>query len=499
MSSPLTPDVAFANLQATALTARCHNAFFKQKQLKALHDTLRANTTAIKDAIKQDARVSEEEAKVEVALALNTVSEHYSSIDAKKELENEYRITNGKDAGDGRVPWGVAFIEVQRNHTPFFSAIAALSAAVAAGNCVALKLENDLRALPSLLRKILPEALESDTFAVISSNASAESLSGSFQVLQETQVSQPASFQLVSPSTKVIAIIDRTANIAAAAEQLVTARFAFGGSSPYAPDVVLVNEFIKKDFLEQVLKHSIRFLAGSGGIANGSTTARDTKKSSPVASSISSLSSSKSWRVNVITQGDNGAIVELSHLSSLPPKSAQPLFAVSAITSLEHAIGLIDEDLLPGQTLLAAYHFGTPSTGKYLSQFVNADVSFVNHVPFRLLLGPAAPAHHAIDIEKRYTVHHFTRPSPAYITPPASQAAIAKVVDGKEARKAAAALLSEASLEIKQKKRAEWIAIGYFEQGILIGLGVFGIPLLTCVGATLFFGVRAGLRRWAFI
>jgi hypothetical protein len=139
MSSPITPEVALANLQATALTARCHNALFRLKQLKSLHDALRNKSTAIKDALKQDTHVSEEEAITEVALALDVVKEHYGSIDATKELEAEYRITNGKDANDRREPWGVAYIEPQRSHTPFFSVIAPLSAGLAAGSCVALK------------------------------------------------------------------------------------------------------------------------------------------------------------------------------------------------------------------------------------------------------------------------------------------------------------------------------------------------------------------------
>lgn len=302
----------------------------------------------------------------------------------------------------------------------------------------------------------------------------------------------------MSPKTKVIAIVDRTADLASAAEQVVTARFAFGGSSPYAPDVVLVNEFIKEEFLEHVLTQSIRFLAGSNAVANGSTSTREAKKSSPVAESLKAFQGSKSWKLNVVTQGDSGAVVELSNLATLPPKSNQPIFAISSITSLEHAISLIDEDSDAQETLLAAYHFGTPSTGKYLSQYVNADASFVNHVPFRLLLGPAAPLHYAIDVEKRYTVAHFTRSSPTYIKSPASQASLAKIVVSKSSRKAAADLLANASLEIKEKKRATWIAIGYFEQGIFIGLGLYGIPLLACIGTTIFFGVRAGLRRWAF-
>jgi len=313
------------------------------------------------------------------------------------------------------------------------------------------------------------------------------------------QVPVPTYSQLISPAGKTIAVVDRTADLATAAEQLVAARFAFRGTSPYAPDLVLVNEFIKKDFLELALKQSIRYLSGSDDVAaNGSAKSSSQKPASRGADAFKALQDSKSWKLRVITQGDHGAVVELANLSSLPPKVTQPLFCISAITSLEHAISLVEEDLEPSQTLSAAYHFGTPASGKYLSQFINSDASFINHVPYRLLLGPAAPSFQHIDIEARYTPLHFTRASPAYISPSTTQAPMEKVVAGKDTRKAVADLLAKASQEIKENKRAESIAIGYFEQGIFIGLGVYGIPLLSCIGATLFFGIRAGLRRWVF-
>jgi aldehyde dehydrogenase (NAD+) len=365
-----------------------------------------------------------------------------------------------------------------------------------------IELENNLRTLPSLLRKLLPQAVEADTFTIISSTPSSESLSACLQVFQETQIDNPTYYQLVSPQSKVIAVVDRTADLALAAQQLVAARFAFGGTSPYAPDLVLVNEFVKREFLEHALKQSIRYLSGSDDVvANGSTKSPSpaAQKSSRVADTFKCLHDSRSWKVKVITQGDNGAIVELSNLSAIPSSIAQPVLCVSSITSLEHAISLVDEDLEPHQTFSAAYHFGAPSSGKYLSQFINADASFVNHIPYRLLLGPTAPSFHPIDVELRYNVQHFLRATPAYISPSSSQAAMEKVMASKDARKAAAELLAKATQEIKEKKRAESIAIGYFEQGIFIGLGVYGIPLLTCIGASLFFGIRAGLRRWMFV
>jgi|SRR5690242_17377138 len=137
-------DSALEQLHATALTARCHNAFFRQKQLKALHDGLRQDSNTLKDAIKADMRTSEQEAVTEVALSLELVKEHYATIDTAKELEEEYRVANGKDANDQRRPWGVVYIEPLQTHTPLFSIIASLAAALAAGNCVVLKVREPL-------------------------------------------------------------------------------------------------------------------------------------------------------------------------------------------------------------------------------------------------------------------------------------------------------------------------------------------------------------------
>jgi aldehyde dehydrogenase (NAD+) len=346
-----------------------------------------------------------------------------------------------------------------------------------------------------LLRKLLPQAIEADTFAIISSSPSSDSLSACLQVFQETKIDNPTHDQLASPKGRVIAVVDRTADLALAAQQLVTARFAFSGTSPYAPDLVLVNEFVKRDFLEHCLKHSLPYLSGTSDIHSASSPRPASQKSSRTAETLKTLQSTRSLSLKVITSGDNGAILDLSHLSALPPPVSQPLLCISSITSLEHAISLLDASHAP---FAAAYHFGAPAAGKYLAQFIPAHASFINHMPYRLLLGPAAPAFHPIDVDARYAAHHFVRPAPAYIVPPKSQGQMENML-GREGRKAAAEGLASASREIREAKRGESIAVGYFEQGIFIGLGVYGVPLLTCIGASVFFGIRAGLRRWVFV
>lgn len=62
-----------------------------------------------------------------------------------------------------------------------------------------------------------------------------------------------------------MAIVDRSADLDAAARAITTARFSFGGSSPYAPDLVLVNEFVKKEFFEACSRYASLSFAGQSG------------------------------------------------------------------------------------------------------------------------------------------------------------------------------------------------------------------------------------------
>jgi aldehyde dehydrogenase (NAD+) len=199
----------------------------------------------------------------------------------------------------------------------------------------------------------------------------------------------------------------------------------------------------------------------------------------------------------VITKGDTGAVIELvdktNKITALPPKISEAIFAVLAITSPDHAIDLI-ASATQSSRILASYVFAAPEHAKYLTQYISADASFVNHVPARLLLGPAAPQHVSLDVNQRYTVEHFTRAAPVFVSKPAGNDTAKNALDGNS--KVISVLMKEAVAEIKEKKRPDWIAHGFFEQGIFIGLGVYGIPLVICIGAGLFYAVRFGVRRF---
>jgi hypothetical protein len=163
------------------------------------------------------------------------------------------------------------------------------------------KLPQTTMALPALLRQILPEALDHDTFAITSQRPDTSFLSKALVVVQ---TGADGSNGLISPATsRSVAIVDRTGKVAEAAESLVAARFALGGRSPYCPDVVLVNEFVMKPFVEAVIQHASKYLAGENGEA------RQVSTSPRRPGVLDSIHKDKSARV--LVSGSNWGVVEV--------------------------------------------------------------------------------------------------------------------------------------------------------------------------------------------
>lgn len=53
----------------------------------------------------------------------------------------------------------------------------------------------------------------------------------------------------------------------------MTARFSFQGTSPYAPDVVVVNEWVKKEFFEACAKYATQLFSSRGSVKPSSSIA----------------------------------------------------------------------------------------------------------------------------------------------------------------------------------------------------------------------------------
>ncbi|KAF1984848.1 ALDH-like protein [Aulographum hederae CBS 113979] len=456
-------------LFAAATDGRLSNPRIQDQQLRRLHASLVDNTRAIEEAISKDTGHTAAEVAIEIALTLRCVGAQIAAIDGDKELEDEYRVAHGRNAEDRvETKRGVAYVEPAK-HTVLYSVVAAMSAAVGAACCVVVLLENTTQELPRLLRKLLTESMDADIFAVISAAPASEELDKMMQVLQSRSVREPGFHQVVSPTeSRVITIVDRSADVEVAAQALVNARFAFGGSSPYAPDLVLVNEFVKTDFLRAATRKATYIAAGRSGKMR-----REKKKEE----------SHEGKGVNVVASGSWGSIQEVleRQAKTLRGKNEQNVLVVHAIRSLDDAIELTNED---DDTLLASYIFSDLPSAKYLSQFIKSRASFVKHIPLPLLLGPAAPVGHATSPVYRYTTSMFTEPRPVLVKDANTRREYDELLLSESPQKTQE-MIQNAKSDIKPAKARPLKAapFGYFEQGILIGLASVATPVFVGIGS----------------
>jgi hypothetical protein len=103
--------------------------------------------------------------------------------------------------------------------------------------------------VPPLVRELLESSLDRSIVAFVSTPATDKDLGPNHIRLDQNADS----------SSRTIAIVDQSADIASAAEMIVAAGFGFGCDSPYAPDVVFVNEFVKEAFLQALMQSAIAF------------------------------------------------------------------------------------------------------------------------------------------------------------------------------------------------------------------------------------------------
>jgi len=165
------------------------------------------------------------------------------------------------------------------------------------------QIEQTSRELSPLLSSTLTKALDPDIFAVASSKASFDAPENTFVYFDQSGGARRSHRNdLVSPaSNRVIAVVDRTANLEVAAKALVMARFGFGGKSSYAPDLILVNEFCKQDFLKIATRHAFQFM-----------TDREQSSGRREVQEFVSLVQKANDGTRIITSGSNGMVVDIT-------------------------------------------------------------------------------------------------------------------------------------------------------------------------------------------
>ncbi|KAL3471862.1 aldehyde dehydrogenase PutA [Aspergillus californicus] len=483
----------FARLIAAEIDGRAQNIRYRQTQFHRLQSVLVQHIDKIKSAIRTDSGNATEEVQAEICYALKELRTHYLSLNLEEDLEREYRVANGKDNEDATRGTGIVYV-IPGTHTMFFSAISALTAAVAAGNCVIIELTKNTMSLPPLLRQILSQALDADTFAISEERPDAAFLEKVLVVAQTSIASLPAQ-SLVSPATaRTVAVVDRTADIQDAAKALVTARFAFGGRSTYSPDVVLVQEFAMKSFVEAIIHHSSKYLSGPAGEERQK--AVNPRRSSPGLSILDLAHKDPSARV--LVSGSGWGIVEVHDRASplLQKKVEEKVLVLHPVTSLDDAI---DYSASIGiATIAATYAFADARSAKYLTQFIDAHVSYINHVPVEMLIGPALPltppSNRSHSRDTRYPTALFQLPRPQFVSQSSNAAIVRKFLDRSGSPEAIAAW-REAVAPLPGTGQRAGHSIGFFERGMITG-GIITLSLFVATVSTLGYYSFSLVRGW---
>ena len=115
----------------------------------------------------------------------------------------------------------------------------------------------DARHSSSILRRCFAEALDRQAFRVVNSRPTDEILCHCYIIDQvgSTSSTHVTRTLLSEPAAWTAVMVDRTANLEFAAKEIIAAK-SFGASqSPYAPNCILVNEFVEAEFTRLLLKH----------------------------------------------------------------------------------------------------------------------------------------------------------------------------------------------------------------------------------------------------
>lgn len=143
-----------------------------------------------------------------------------------------------------------------------------------------------------------------------------------------------------SKSARVLAIVDRSANFDEAAKALISARFSFRGKSPFAPDLVLVNEFVKQDLLQALVRQNIS--AGERDFPANGALEKKKQQQSGARALVEDLQ--RNQDAHLITQEANGAIVEIGNRSTnlLQKKITEACLIIHSMKSLDDGIDFVN-------------------------------------------------------------------------------------------------------------------------------------------------------------
>ncbi len=300
----------------------------------------------------------------------------------------------------------------------------------------------------------------------------------------------PSHRTLLVPTTRSVAYVDRYADMQQAANSILRARFAFGGQAPIAPDLVLVNEYRIREFCNAIAAKTGKYFAQQlemNDCSENSTTAkaRTTR--------TSSLELDEAGAETILS-GSKETVVRVNNRNSsiLTKPVYEPLLIIHPITSMDDAIDFINSTT--EEPLAAVHTFGSPEVGKYVSQFIHAHLCCENDIPVELLMAPLTPLGFATQLHGPYRKEMFSTAKPEFIHFGAKSAKLSIILDNNDHEEAVKVRKLAQTTDTKVKQPAGR-AVGYFEQGLMVGASVALTMIVSSSVILLKYGMPAITKR----
>lgn len=250
---------------------------FRKRALSMLRDAIKDYEPGILEALKKDLNKSSLEAYMsEVGMVLSEL---------EYLLRNLERFARAKRVPTPLAqfpavsyvqpePYGLTLIMAPWNY-PFMLCMDPLIDAVAAGNCVVLKPSAYAPAVSGILREMLSSIFPDKYICVVEGGRreNEELLNHKFDYIFFTGSAQVGRLVLekaarhITPVTlelggKSPCIVDKTADLKAAAKRIAFGKLLNGGQTCVAPDYVLVQEEVKERLVKLLCKEMTRMVGG---------------------------------------------------------------------------------------------------------------------------------------------------------------------------------------------------------------------------------------------
>lgn len=247
------------------LSGKTRNVEFREKQLLALQRCYEENENEMIEALAKDLRRSRQEAKLlEIDVMLNELK--ILLINLKEWSEPEKPDKPLVNFFDGcyiyHDPYGVVLVLGAWNY-PLQLTLVPVAAAIAAGNCVIIKPSEISTNCAKFMYDKLPLYLDNDCYQVVLGGIpeTTELLTHKFDYIFYTgssrvgKVIHAAANKNLTPVTlelggKSPVYIDSTVDMEVAVKRILWGKFINCGQTCIAPDYVLCNSDVEKEFLE---------------------------------------------------------------------------------------------------------------------------------------------------------------------------------------------------------------------------------------------------------